>query len=314
MTNFNYKIINPCGKEQEDYKKIHHELFRSADIDNNWIEWYHDQVRASDPRLSFTRTYGLYDGNRLIGIWSVEPKIMRNSNNELIKVGRCFSVGISSDYRRMGLFVTLSEYAIESERKRAEYDYIIGFPQTGRSVVGGHLKAGWEEISLVDIYSVDLNNNDGKFSRSDAGQVIEFSDLLSPLNVTNGFDEPSAYRNMRFLKHPKLQYIVYEYGNAHIILKPYSNFCHILEMQGSKENVNRLIEVSKSVCRRHGLLELNVWNNIDAYYHDILIGCGFSTGALHGLPITIIAVRINAIIKLQVEKGFNLGMGVEEGY
>lgn len=309
-----YKPIDPCGNEQEEYKKIHHELFRSADIDNNWIEWYHEKIRASDPRLSFTRTYGLYDGNRLIGIWSVEPKIMRNNTNELIKVGRCFAVGISSDYRRMGLFVSLSEYAIKSERERAEYDFIIGFPQTGRSVVGGHLKAGWEEISFIDTFSVDLSNNDGKFFRSDVRQMTIFLNSATTLNVPNSFDENSSYRNMRFLMHPKLQYIVYQYDNAHIVLKPYSTFCHILEMQGSKENVIRLIEVSKSVCKRHGLLELNVWNNSDAFYHDTLIGCGFTNGAQHGLPITIIAVRIKALMKLKIEKHFNFGMGVEEGY
>lgn len=314
MINFDYKLIDPCGKEQEDYKKIHNELFRSAAIDNNWIEWYHEKVRVSDSRLSNTRTYGLYDGNRLIGIWSVEPKVMRNSNNELIKVGRCFAVGISSDYRRMGLFVSLSEFAIESERKRAEFEYIIGFPQTGRSVVGGHIKAGWEEITFVDIYSVDLRINDGKFFRNDAKEVIDFSNLSTPLNINNSFDEPASYRNIRFLMHPKLQYMIYTYDNAHIVLKPYSTFCHILEMQGSKKNVCRLIEVSKSICKRHGLVELNVWNNSEALYHEVLSECGFSNGAEHGLPITIIAARINANKKLLIEKEFNFGMGVEEGY
>lgn len=314
MINFIYKQIDPCGKEQDDYNKIHNELFRSAAIDNNWIEWYHDKVRASDLRLSFTRTYGLFDANRLIGIWSVEPKIMRDNNNELIKVGRCFAVGISSDYRRMGLFVSLSEFAIECERKRAEFEYIIGFPQTGRSVVGGHLKAGWEEISYVDIYSIALSNNDGIFSRGDANELIDFSNSFTSLCIKNSFDEPSSYRNMRFLMHPKLQYMIYTYDDAHIVLKPYSTFCHILEMQGSKENVKRLIEVSKSICKRHGLVELNVWNNNNAFYHEVLIECGFSIGAEHGLPITIIAVGINKKEKFQLEKEFNFGMGVEEGY
>jgi len=314
MTNFNYRLLDPCGKDQEDYKKIHLELFRNATIDSNWIEWYHDKVKASDPRLSSTRTYGIYENSQLIGIWSVEPKILRNGNNELIKVGRCFAVGISSDYRRMGLFVSLSEFAIESEKKRAEYEYIIGFPQTGRSVVGGHLKAGWEEITFVDIFSIDLTKNDGSYFRSDVKEVVDFSNQSSPISKTISFDEPSSYRNMRFLMHPKLQYMIYTYDDAHIILKPYSTFCHILEMQGSKENVKRLIEVSKSICKRHGLVELNVWNNSEALYNDVLSECGFSIGAEHGLPITIIAVRITANKKLQIEKEFNFGMGVEEGY
>ncbi len=314
MKNFNYKLINPCGNEKEDYIKIHQELFPSAAIDNDWIEWYHEKVRASDLRLNFTRTYGLYDSNRLIGIWSVEPKIMRNSNNEIIKVGRCFAVGISSEYRKMGLFVSLSEYAIKSERERAEFEYIIGFPQTGRAVIGGHLKAGWEEIAFNDIYSIDLRFIDGSFFRKDVNTVIDFSQIPNSLSPINSFDEPSSYRNIRYLMHPKLQYTIYTYGDAYIILKPYSTFCHILDIQGSRNNAMILIEACKSVCKRHGLEELNIWNNHMFQFYDELKNCGFSIGAKHGLPITIIAIRINANKRLLIEKELNFVMGVEEGY
>ncbi len=314
MTNFNLKLIDPCGNEHEHYIKIHRELFNSASIDDHWIEWYFSKLVKSDSRLNCTRTYGLYDNLRLIGIWSVEPKIMRNNNNELIKVGRCFAVGISSDYRRLGLFTSLSEFAIASEREIAEYEYIIGFPQTGRSVVGGHLKAGWEEVLYNDIYSIDLGCNDGVFYRKDVKNVLDFSQIDTPLSKSNSFDEPALYRNTRFLDHPKLQYLVYYHGDAHIVLKPYSLFCHILEVQGSLHNVIQLIEVSKTVCKRHGLIELNAWNNPNYFFSDALKYCGFSIGAQHGLPITIIAVKINAKVKLQIDNTFNFAMGVEEGY
>lgn len=314
MSDFIYKLIDPVGSDIEDYKKIHSELFKSAWIDNNWIDWYHKRIPSSDPRLSFTRTYGLFDGSRLIGIWSVEPKILRDSNSNLIKVGRCFAVGISSDYRRMGLFVTLSEFAIACERERAEYDYILGFPQTGRSVIGGHFKAGWDEITKVDIYSIDLNINDGIYFRDDVKEITDFSNCKMSNSTINSFDEPSEFRNIRFLKHPKLQYLMYSYEDAHVVLKPYSTFCHILEIQGSKSNVKLLLEVCKSICKRHGLLELNVWNNSKALNNDLLIESGFSIGAENGFPITIIAVNINAKNKLIIENQFNFGMGVEEGY
>ncbi|MCK5146208.1 hypothetical protein KAR48_05600 [bacterium] len=314
MINFNFRLIDPCGTEQDSYIKIHRELFKSADIDVNWIEWYHNRIRSSDPRLSITRTYGLYDGERLIGIWSVEPKMMRNSNNELNKVGRCFAVGISSDYRRMGLFVKLSEFAIQCERKRAEFEYIIGFPQTGRSVVGGHLKAGWEEIIYNETYSVDLKDNDGIYFRKDVNTVVDFAQINTPSSTHNSFDEPASYRNTRFLWHPKVHYMIFTFGDANIVLKPYSTYCHILDLHGSKDNVKRLIEVSKSVCKRHGLEEINVWNNSEALNHDALMECGFVSGAQFSLPITIIAVQINAEKKFQIQNSFNFEMGVEEGY
>jgi hypothetical protein len=314
MTNFIYKLIDPTGVDLEEYKKIHGELFKSAMIDDVWIDWYHKKVPTSDPRLSFTRTYGLFDGKRLIGIWSVEPKKLKDSTNNLINVGRCFAVGISSDYRRMGLFVTLSEFAIKSERERGEYDYIIGFPQTGRSVIGGHLKAGWEEIEDIAIYSIDLTSNDGIYHRNDVKVVTDFSNVPYCENKSITFDEFSEYRNIRFLKHPKLQYMMYSFGDAHIVLKPYSTFCHILEIRGSETNVKVLLEASKSICKRHGFLELNIWNNSNALFNKRLLDAGFSEGAVHGLPITIIAVKINAKEQFSINNQFNFGMGVEEGY
>lgn len=311
--NFKYRIIDPCGVDKEQYKILHKELFPSAGIDDVWLEWYHEKIPNSDNRLSKTRTYGLFDDKRLIGIWSVESKILKNSNNALIKVGRCFAVGVSSDYRRMGLFVLLSQYAINQEKEKGEFEYILGFPQTGRSVIGGHLKAGWEEVKFVDIYSVNLCAIDGKYFRNDINNITDFSTILTNQSTENSFDEPALYRNIRFLEHPKLQYLNYSYGDAYIVLKNYSTFCHILEMRGSNIYLRRLIEVAKSVAKRHGLEEINVWNNSDAKSHKALIDCGFSKGAEHGLPITIIAVRIKAREKIEINN-YNFGMGVEEGY
>lgn len=314
MTNFDYRIVYPSGTDREDYKKIHLQLFPGSQIDDSWIDWYHNNIPASDNRLSSTRTYGVYDGERLIGIWSVEPKLIKNSNNDLIKVGRCFAVGVSSDYRRKGLFVSLSVFAIENERKRAEFEYILGFPQTGRSVIGAHYKSGWEEVSLVDIYGIDLNKTTSRFFKNDVKEVVDFSALETPKSTSQNFDEPSSYRNERFIKHPKLHYLRYAFEDAHIILKPYSTFCHILEMQGSKENVIRLIEASKSICKKHGFTEINIWNKEKAFFSSALIDCGFTKGADHGLPITIIAVKINATKPFELGHPFNFGMGVEEGY
>lgn len=310
---FKYRVIDPCGADNEQYIKLHRELFRSAGIDNTWVEWYHKRIPDSDARLGKTRTYGLFDGQRLIGIWSVEPKVMLNSRRERINVGRCFAVGVSSDYRRMGLFVSLSRFAIESERQKGELAYILGFPQTGRSVIGGHLKAGWEEIELVDIYSFNLNALDETFFRSDVQPITDFTRLETAYYPATCFNEPAEYRNTRFLYHPKLQYMMFGYGDAHIVLKNYSTFCHILEMSGSPVYLKRLIEAAKSIAKRHGLTEINVWNTPKALYHQTLIECGFQSGAGHGLPITVIAVGINATEKMTIDT-YNWGMGVEEGY
>ncbi|MDD3945676.1 MAG: hypothetical protein PHS38_13330 [Bacteroidales bacterium] len=314
MKNFSCRLINPCGNEKDEYLRVYNELFKNAFINSDWLEWYHNNIPSSDSRLGQTRTYGLFDYNRLIGIWSVEPKILRIDYQKLINVGRCFAVGISQEYRRMGLFVVLSEFAIKCEKEKAEYDYIIGFPQTGRSVIGGHLKAGWEEIAYIDIYSVNLEKNDGSSFRRDVSNISDFHQVFTTITSINSFDEMPSYRNIRYINHPQLQYTLLSYEDAYLILKPYSTFCHILEMKGLECNMKKLVEASKSICKRHGLEEINIWNNSSFQYFSILNECGFSLGSKYGLPITIIAVKINAKNKLIIENEFNFGMGVEEGY
>ncbi|MGL5257097.1 MAG: GNAT family N-acetyltransferase [Proteocatella sp.] len=309
--NFNYRLVDTLNKDKKEYIRFHNELFKSAGLDEVWIDWYHKQIPLSDERLSESRTYGLFDGNKLIGIWSVEPKIMF-LRDRYIKVGRCFAVGVSEEYRRMGLFVKVSQYAIESEKKRGEFEYILGFPQTGRTVIGGHLKAGWEEIKYSEIKSVDLTQTDGLFFRNDVNQIFDFPKKNMQLGVV-AFDETELYRNTRFLNHPKLQYMMFNYKDAYIILKTYSSFCHILELNGVFENVQILLEAAKSIAKRHGLSELNIWAGNGFKYDDILNKAGFKSGAQHGLPITMIAVKINATESLVIDE-YNFGMGVEEGY
>lgn len=310
---FNYRLINPLAAEKKDYINLHRDLFKGTKMDNQWLQWYHKDIPGSDKRLSHTRTYGLFDKDKLIGIWSVEPKILRLGNKK-IKVGRCFAVGISSDYRRMGLFVKLSEFAIKSERELGEYEYILGFPQTGRAVVGGHLKAGWEEVQLHKIVSFKPHSWNEEFSRYEIDVVKDFNSIKYCEKLTDGFDNTNLYRNVRFIKHPRNQYINYSINDALIIIKQYSNFYHLIDMQGSKRNINKLINVIKSIAVNHGIEEINAWDNINSKYHDILKECGFVKGAKHGLPITLIAVRINSNTPLIFIQKNVFCMGVEEGY
>jgi len=314
MYNFNYRLIDPLGKDQNKYIKIHNELFKSSRINAEWLIWYHKELVQSDKRLSNTRTYGLFDREELIGIWSVEPKLMWSNEKQLVKVGRCFAVGISSDYRRMGLFVTLSKYAIQEEIKISEYEYILGFPQTGRSVIGGHLKAGWNEILFNNIYSYNLENLIEVNYRKDINLFFDFNTLKINNQIINSFDEQANYKNIRFLKHPTHQYLTYNYGNSYIVLKTYSTFCHILDLYGDEQEICILIESCKSICKRHGLSEINIWSNQYYKYHNALEKCGFVLGAKFGLPITIIAVNINSTKNLLITNSFDFGMGVEEGY
>jgi hypothetical protein len=308
---FKYRLIDTVEIDHEKYKALHNSLFKGAATSSEWILWYHKEIGTLKDWSKGTRTWGVFDKEELIGIWSVEPKKFKLSN-QTINVGRCFAVGIHEGYRRHGLFVSLSEYAIEQEKKLGEFEYILGFPQVGRSVVGGHFKAGWEEVLHIDIYS---RKNEARVlgeSRSRINLINNY-DGLAVENVSEGFIENSDYNNLRFIRHPDHQYLIYSYIDATIVLKPYGNFCHILDLSGSIKNVEFLLNTIISLSVKHGWVEVNAWCADKEFYKKALLANGFTLGAEFGLPVILIAVRINAKVPL-VLNTCSLQMGVEEGY
>ncbi|CAD7811176.1 hypothetical protein CHRY9390_02313 [Chryseobacterium aquaeductus] len=308
---FRYRLVDTVNTDHEKYKALHNSLFKGANTSSEWIQWYHKEIGALKAWSEGIRTWGVFDGEELVGIWSVEPKLLKSSDKN-IYVGRCFAVGIHEGYRRHGLFVSLSEYAIQQEKKIAEYEYILGFPQVGRSVVGGHFKAGWEEVLTIDI-----------FSRKNVPRI--FGEARSTINFITNYDgikieakcdgliENSDYNTLRYSKHPDHQYLTYQYQDATIVLKPYGNFCHILDLSGALENVKFLLDVVKSLALKHGWAEVNAWCAENEFYKEAYLASGFTSGADFGLPVTLIAVRINAETPLMLNN-VSLQMGIEEGY
>jgi GNAT superfamily N-acetyltransferase len=315
-TNFIFRQIDPVSADKKIYKELHNLLFNSLSISEEWIEWYHGKIGSVEHWSTGTRTWGVFDKEKLIGVWSVEPKELL-IENKLYKVGRCFAVGTHPDYRRRNLFVLLSKFAINEERKLGEYEYILGFPQQGKPVVGGHLKSGWEEVSKIDIYSISNQNNHQYPSRSIMKFITDFSELNSIENKRMrfllGFLEGPEYLNLRWSNHPNHQYLCYSYGDAFIVLKPYNNFCHILNIFGEGEEVSVLLKGVAVLSKKHGWEEITMWCSDTGKHKNVLEDVGFTKGAVHGLPIQFIAVKINAKKPLIIKEN-NFQMGVEEGY
>lgn len=308
---FQYRLVDTTGADHLKYKVLHNSLFKGANTSSEWIKWYHDQVGGLKAWSKGTRTWGAFDGEELVGIWSVEPKNLKTENKS-INVGRCFAVGIHEGYRRHGLFVALSEFAIQQEKELGEYEYILGFPQVGRSVVGGHFKAGWEEVLLIDIFSRKNEPRIYGDSRSALTFIDQFDDVDSSLQC-DGIIEISEYKTLRYNRHPDHQYLTYKYQDAAIVLKPYGNFCHILDISGSLEGASFLLNAVKSLAIKHGWTEVNVWCTEKEFYKSALVDTGFSSGADFGLPVMLIAVKINAKSPLLLGD-CSFQMGIEEGY
>ena len=312
------------------FKNLHNILFKNTAANVAWFRWYFDDIGGS-----YTRVYGAFDGANLVGCWCVEPKklslplvdsvVIKDADGNvkapapnIIDVGRCFAVGIHPDYQRRGLFIKLSEYAIEQERLLGEYQHILGFPQVGKAVIGGHLKAGWTFVHDIEMLSYKPDGLPSyNISLGSVDRVRSFRSLKESIPpFVTGFVEDSTYRDKRWLKHPDNHYIVLSKDDAYIVLKPYGHACHILDMNGSADGTGlvNVIRAAKTLAARHKWAELTTWCSSDEIFSLELRAMGFKSGAQFGLSVQLLAVRIAAQKQLCIQGPLHFMTGVEEIY
>lgn len=304
MSNFQFRQLDLLN-EIEPLKKFHNRLFKNTDASSEWLLWY-CTIHGKD---KYARVYGVWDDSRLVGIWCVEPKIFQHGGKK-IKVGRCFSVGIDDDYRRRNLFVELSKFAIQKEIDLGEFEYIFGFPQIGRSVVNAHIKAGWYHVQDIQMYSnktkpVELTS----LKDVNTSSSIEYL----PLSMNNSFIETIDYKNTRWFKHPDLLYVCLKRYESCVIVKPYNNACHILDLYGISCNIKIILNALRMLAHRHKWQELTIWNADNERYHNDIIACEFVPGATNGSSVSMLAVNINQSENIKFDS-CHIQMGVEEIY
>ena len=222
-----------------------------------WFRWFH---------FSNTRTYGAYDNNKLIGIWGVKPYTFRYKNKG-IQVGRAFATGINEKYRRQGLFLKLSNYAFEQEKKRNEVEYLFGFPSYTNVVTGAHLKAGWYPVIKIPIYNLYRESIIQKQKPNNK----YYSYVVKEIKPKEGYFITDHKK--RIENHPENIYITISSEiDSYIILKPYSSWCHIIDTDGKFSNN---IEVAKTILKVHSWDHLTIWCADNELYKDDIIKAGF---------------------------------------
>jgi len=309
--------------ERLELQRFHNLLFKNTDVSLEWFSWYLDRIgQLMDPDIE-TRVYTAYDGDKLVGIWCVEPKDF-SVNGKKIKVGRCFSVGTHPDYRRQGLFGDLSKFAIDEERQQGEYEYILGFPQVGKPVVEAHLKVGWEHVQRIEMYGLKPTRPTMHFSLMgvmgiNGSTFAENGYSYQPWNGTDdatvsGFLTTSDYMDIKWLQHPDHHYICLSTHDAsYAVIKPYAAVGHILDVGGGHFGVRYLLDTIKTLAYRHKWEELTIWCADNEHLGDAIRAAGFTPGAEHGLSIDMLAVKINATEPLKMDR-VHLQMGLEEIY
>lgn len=307
-----YGLLPDTHLALEELKEFHNLLFKNTDATFEWFRWYLGRIALEHPNQYKTRIYTLRDGPRLVGTWCVEPKDFR-LNGRTIKVGRCFSVGIHPDYRRRNLFVELSNHAIVSERDMKQYEYVLGFPQVGRPVIDAHLKSDWETVQTIDAYSYTPKKEDSPVSLKYTYTIDSF-DTWEPIRELPGsFVETDRYRNVRWLDHPDCHYVCLSHGRSYIVMKPYGSACHVLALAGESSEVRMLLRASKTLAYRHRWDEVTIWNAASEHHHEDIVACGFSPGATKATSVVLLAVKINALDPLVLDK-CHFQMGSEEIY
>lgn len=307
MNNINFTLIDVLDSHKIVYKELHNLLFPNINISFEWINWYFGEIGCGK-----TRTYGAFCDERLIGIWSVEPRKMY-VGGILLSVGRCFAVGIHPNFRRQGLFVDLSKYALREEKKLCEYDYIIGFPETTRAVVGGHLKIGWYIVQEIPEYRLEKSDISDVILRSSATLVTSLlnESLFPQEGVLFG---GVGYDALRWLNHPENYYIALSHfsksgltGHNFIVLKPYGEICHILDVCGSP---TELLQIACGLCKKHNWKALTIWCADNEIYKMNIEKVGFKKTEK---AVCVIAYNIRARNSLKLAS-CHIQNGVEEGY
>jgi GNAT superfamily N-acetyltransferase len=305
---FTFRLINQV--ERSVFKQFHNTLFANTDASDEWFIWYFDKIGQGT-----TRIHGAFDGDQLVGSWCVEPKQLLTDRGTFLNVGRCFAVGVHPDYRRHGLFVDLSKHAIAAERALMEYEYILGFPQVGRPVIGAHLKAGWDIVQRIDIKSFELKKPKQLTSLNEVKIITDFrGEFRLPSREVGMFVDNADYRNLRWLNHPDNHYICLGVGASYIVMKPYAYSCHILDLYGNHKEARHLLNAAKTLAWRHKWKELSIWCASNDYYSADVRACDFIDGALYADPVEMLAVKISTT---RTFKKFELArwcMGSEEVY
>lgn len=335
-----------------EFINVHNQLFKITNMSRDWLGWFirlgmlkqsdeseiyksYPENRILDyaidkiqPHSSQIRFYGAFDDSSLVGIWCVEPKCLKYSYSTLLRVGRCFAVGILPDYRRKNLFVELSQYAIEQERIKGEYEFILGFPQQNHPVIDAHLKSGWNHVTDINVmhwqptYTMPaMTKVDSKLkyvAQINYGDKAEDTRNLRGHTDMEKFNSTLEYRYQRWSHHPENLYTCLRHSTTDIVIKFYKSAMHILDIYGTgiynpHSGLKPLVATLQSLAIQHACSEITTWCHVKDESLQCFKAAGFRNGSTIIKPVSILAVNINAKVPLELSKP-RFGMGVEEIY
>lgn len=324
-----FTVLDLCKATQmRKFAEFHNSVFPAMNASFSWFEWYmHSGANYHDID---TLVYAAMSDGKIVGTWCVEPKELYCNDFSKIAVGRCFAVAIAPEFRRQGLFVELSKFAIERERQRGEFQHILGFPQKGRPVIDAHLKSGWERIQEIDCHSITTSHLVKPVSLAAIdSRIVTFAMFDNPLEdramrrLGSFYDSP-WYKDERFLSHTEHTYTCLKTDNSYVVLKQYGTTMHVLDIQEHNQRpstIEELLVASVTLAKKHACNHVTIWGaQNDPLVTNVLASDSFRshwseqpTTVLEPASIDMLAVRINSSDKLVLDET-HFQTGSEESY
>lgn len=123
------------------------ELYNLVFFENRNIDWWINKHYRNPLLKGNCFVYGVYMKNKLAGMNCFMPIKYNYNNRNIIEALQSCDTAVAPDYRGMGIFKKIIEYAME-DNKEGNYDLMIGYPNS--KSIGGFLKAGWVEVRRID--------------------------------------------------------------------------------------------------------------------------------------------------------------------
>ncbi len=273
------RLVFRLATPEDDPKIL--DLFRASfgrNMRADWWNWFNHQCPTGRNRTAVIEDL---DKKRLAGSYSLLP-IRLWMNGREMKASLCTNVNTHPEYRQLGLFTKIGEYALGREE---DFSTPISLGMPNQYALPGHMKVGWEVPFMLPFlvkYGCTARSHRCKEVSGFDERFDEFFD-----QVRKAFSfivlKDHLFVNWRVVNRPDQRYtkLVYEDDSelqGYIILKHFDEGSyrksHILDIQATTdEALHELLAAAEGFAQ--GRDELNVWTNPRNPYQRAFLDEGF---------------------------------------
>ena len=152
MNKFNYEIREYKDRDKTGVLDLLQHLWK---VNNEKIKIAFDWKYDNNPFFGKNYRYVATSGNQIVAFRGFFPNKLRH-NNVKFNILSPSDMVVNPNYRRMGIFNSITKFAIKDIEAKADIDFFANFSSNEFSSPG-YLKLGWQEIDgSIHLYSNTL--------------------------------------------------------------------------------------------------------------------------------------------------------------